>query len=247
MNFTLFSCKFQFTPGNGDGVGAKCSSSLKNDDDDKSLSSLDEEYEQMRKSLNGNDASSISSSDANTPKKGVSIKQSLTVHSSEFYDYLNCPYAYHFHTCLIKQDLLESAASDMPKDASGNSEATQTAAYRSGQSDLRSTCESETNRKKTPLVQAATEFAKIFTPMLNQGDSSASVKNSDEEDAQLQAAVKRMHEASAMADSMSSLEDEASQLMQACKKRMIEKVKLLMKTDEKGKLINALFVMLLTN
>ena len=50
-----------------------------------------------------------------------------------------------------------------------------------------------------------------------------------------------------MAESMSSHDDEASQLTQACKKRMIDNVKLLMKTDEEGKLVKSLHIMLLTN
>ena len=61
-------------------------------------------------------------------KKGVSINKSLHVHSSEYCDYVdNDPHAYCFHTRLIKEDMVESAASDMPNEASGGSEHSQQA------------------------------------------------------------------------------------------------------------------------
>ena len=50
----------------------------------------------------------------------------MHVYSSKFYDYVdNNPYVYYFYTCLIKEDMLESAVSDMLSEASGGLEHSQ--------------------------------------------------------------------------------------------------------------------------
>ena len=58
----------------------------------------------------------------NSPGKGVSKEHSSKAHSSEMFNLLNLdPVVHYLHACLIKNQLLESFASDMPEDYCGGS------------------------------------------------------------------------------------------------------------------------------
>ena len=60
----------------------------------------------------------------------MSYHKSLHAHSSDLCDFVDDdPCVCHFCTCLIKEEILESAASGMPNEASGGSEHSQTVAH----------------------------------------------------------------------------------------------------------------------
>ena len=102
----------------------------RNNHDDCSCESLDSDTAQIH--VNLNNAHSSNEYSLRHAKTGVSNYTNLPAHFSDFCDFsYNNPHACCFHTCIIKEDMLESAEPDVPNEASWDSEYTQTVSHAS--------------------------------------------------------------------------------------------------------------------
>ena len=120
------------------------------------------------KGYDENDDISLDSfaSENQNKEKGVSVEDSLKACSSEFFEFVQCnPVLFYCYTCMIRNDILESCSSTMPKDASGNSKGCNMTSY---SHDKSSDNLNATNKKRTPLERACLmltdHFDKTFAP-----------------------------------------------------------------------------------
>ena len=97
------------------------------------------------------------------------------MHSSEFYDCVdNDPCAHYFCTRLIKEDILESAALDMPNEASGESEHSQQASCRIQEETIAQPNEASTTNN--PITKALSQLATVMMPIMSPSNESSNKK-----------------------------------------------------------------------
>ena len=173
----------------------------------------------------------------NSVCKGVSKEHSLKVHSSEMFDFLNLdPVACCLHTCLIKNQLLESFASDMPDDSCGGSSSTNSAACRLGDPNVKTRPAADSSEKGgPPIIRAARVLVEGMMPIMGKADDDDNNDNKrkyeteDLKDDALEKAIKRMNEAEKMKNDESIVDEVAKDLNTEYHEHMVKRVKKLIK------------------
>lgn len=152
--------------------------------------------------------------------KGVSVEDSLNKYSSDFFNFINLDaHIMYFYTAFINYDLLESAVSDMPKNAVGSSE------YASSTSYCSETVLCKHNTPpKTIRAPAIIEATKMLCESF--------AKSKGGEEGELQDSMKRMREAGEMFKKNECDDDEAGALL----KNYFEYTKAVAKTHMDKKL-----------
>ena len=133
--------------------------------------------------------------------------------------------------------MLENAALDMPNEASGGSECSQTSSYSNSKS-IHSDMIVEPNDRtvqKNPLTLVLSQFATVMKPMVfPTNDSNCNTNNNtpsttESKETALNEAVKRMVGSSKMDEASKEKMDEASVLLQEHHKHNCKKVRIMMK------------------
>ena len=129
-----------------------------------------------------------------------------------------------------KRKNLASAASGMPENETGNSETAYSVAYDNvpPKSVAQPCGQDYYSPKRTHLVEAVAEFAKIVKPIMvieNKNDDDTN----EDHDSALATAVKRIHEASTIDESVKYTNDETSQFILDYKECMVKKVRSIMR------------------